>query len=568
MKDGGCSEEFPLPSIISHLAPYIKTRQETLNIRRALTAHFHSILPDHEVDKGHSLALFLSNGLTELPALPSGICLLRKEYIKSLRAHIRASNEYEHLTARSTAESDQGRQIPHTDGTSTYASERGTVQETTSTYIGLLRQRQRYQRLLILQDYLDVLQQKPAAKPQYLEVGELSRPLDSMPSLPPPICNRNERSTAEVSEQGEVDALLLRLERNVIQAKNLLERQKILLTALQLERERLKPPKSGRAKCYALQRTRTELISWLEAELGKAGEKVGEKGICEGSAENFGVGGDLDSTLDSPEQTAKVKDLYDIYVQARKSLLLILATEPTNVATWLDSSQILDSPNCCPSKEKDRNAAPTEIDLSCLREHLLPIAMQQRSIAQQRSHITATIAKEQESTVRAIDRLSDESHLLPTYPLLAGKARFKNATKALSSRPSVKEHVQLEPPLGSPSISGTVQQANAWAFASEAASSAAEEVIEKIVRGGEDRINSAQKTLDELQSLLGQGTGEQNFDSTEVNEPEDIWAPKAATGMKRKGHTNQHRHRLGRADDSKIATGIFKDLSGDINVLG
>jgi hypothetical protein len=160
------------------------------------------------------------------------------------------------------------------------------------------------------------------------------------------------------------------------------------------------------------------------------------------------------------------------------------------------------------------------------------------------------LAKEKNTSKRILNRLSDESHLLPEYPFLVRKPRFKHAAAALNSRVAAN---QADPA----KQDEIVNMAEAWAFASAAAGSSEKEYVEQKLGDGGEYAHHAEQELQRVYNLLNQNLEEALEDEQgEGQTNNDIWAHEA--------RSTRSGMRLTRSD--KRSKGPWTRLDGKVGV--
>lgn len=164
------------------LGPYIKQRQEAAQIRRVLAFHLSShVNQNGEVSLSRPLSLV--DATCSVKSTPHGIRGLQKEYLRCLRANINAQKEYSEISKEHRhGREDDGASKLHDASTDDIGS-------SMESFVELVRQRQKHERLRIIQDYLDVLAQKPAANVEHLDPQTVLRDVDTLPRMPPEVLN-------------------------------------------------------------------------------------------------------------------------------------------------------------------------------------------------------------------------------------------------------------------------------------------------------------------------------------------------------------------------------------------
>lgn len=495
------------------LVPYIKTRQEAANIRRILALHLKS-----QVDgKGDGQLLapisLVSDSATILPPA-SKIYGLRKEYLKALKANIKARQEYVRLGNQKHSTSD-------------HKVEEGSL----DPYLASVKQKQKYERLRILQDYIEGLTNKTAAVASFLEQPAASTA--ALPRLPADIVSSAAHSGSE-SSAVNLEDLIQDLEKDVLRAKMLLKSEKELLAKVQAEQKR-QQRRASTAKLAdtqqvlkALGNTRNELINWVEEELGKTGEVSDSQ--TDSTPEARGPDKPIEQALD------EVRGKYALYIQARKNFLesverpIVPDLPPPVEATDLPQ----DTQDTGETDERVRFITP-------YLSELLAISREQKSLSQQRSHLTTSLAKQNKETMQVFDRLAEESHLLVKYPLPPQLGR-RGATALPSFADEMGAAAKDSP--------GVSHRAREWTYAAEAASIDTMEAVCLHVDGGKAAIEESKRVLDSLEQMLGYSIREAREGA---GNGEDIWLQEAG--------------KEGSGPHEKPARDIWSGLDGQLGVL-
>jgi hypothetical protein len=184
------------------------------------------------------------------------------------------------------------------------------------------------------------------------------------------------------------------------------------------------------------------------------------------------------------------------------------------------TSKPLTRPNYRNDGPIDEVKPPNALDVvSYATETLIPLSKSQKALALQKSYLSGLLAKEKSTTLRALHRLRDESHLLPEYPILARQPRFKHAVAALNSRSPQSDQNQPDE---------VVSLAEAWAFASRAAGAHERDYVQQKVALGNEVARDARKSLEDVYGTLNQDLNEVIGEEAQ-HEPDtsDIWASEA-----------------------------------------
>ena len=527
------SDDFPLPQVSEALAPYIKTRQEALRIRRILTLYLTSQIKSADGEVMNNIILSAPGSAVQMPKVPIELSGLHKVYLRALQANIMARNEYKELTRDSLdAKSDAKRHFgPKYSGSVEDRAER------LSTYLSLLQERRKYEKLSILQDYLEMLSKKDVAKADYLSIDRIQQELPPMPEAPL-------LASGSASSDNDTELLIHRLERTVVRAKHTLDTEKGLIAklkdGLKTEATNCESPDTGSgpgSRIAALCRTRDELIKWMEERLAGSGQVNEDASFKDSDRKLEGEDGSIE------QRKAAIAAKYEQYLEARESMIAAASEAISNQGQGEGPKEdrIVD-----PQIESDRkhNAQQAARILPYLTEYLIPSARSQKAFMQQESHMTKSLSTQQKLTSQLLDRLANESHLLPKYPLLARQPRFINSVAALGPK-------QLSPPLNE---SRSTSEARAWAFAADAARSATHEVVDERLEHGFTHVQNAEDVLDELKKMLGSdGVDEEGRGVSTDSEDKTM-----------SGNTTERRHPKSKIAAQRRPEGIWNGFNGKV----
>ncbi|KAL2216377.1 hypothetical protein M432DRAFT_102949 [Thermoascus aurantiacus ATCC 26904] len=538
-----------IPPFAKPLAPYLKSRQEALRIRQALTLYLRSQIifaDDDSTNPGCHLQSHLSlctphDAVVGVKRVPPELTGLRKEYLKALQANVAARKEYNAI-----ADEVASRKVKSEADVGIDTAKSGGASPELQTYVALLRDRRRHEKLKVFQHYLNELNGQDAAKPDYLNFsGDRDRQLPA----PHEVEAQMETGSQGVGEMGQgLEELIHKLEKAVIRAKRQLDREKKLYEELKAQHEASEVRQNGSSspalRIMALQRTRNELVQWVEEKLVMSGGEE-QTPLQELSQD------ELDEISQSIEnRKAQIREQYVAYLDARKALLDTVSAvsqpvtgQPTKVRPQ----------STCEDKKK---APPPDLDvvdvLPYASEVLLPLSKSQKALALQKTYLSGILAKEKSTTRRILDRLSDESHLLPEYPILARQPRFKHAVAAISSRSPTAGTEQNK-------TDDIVARAQAWAFASGAARENERDYVEEKTALGTEMAESAKETLKKVYEILNQDH-EEAIRGDDEGKPDDrdIWTSEVRSA--------RHRGRQARAE--KRTKGPWSGLNGRVGVTG
>lgn len=521
------------------LDPFIKTRLEISKIRRLLTAHLEAQISYTAESRTPLLAL--TNASVHVKSANS-LTGLRKEYLESLRSNIEARRNYNNAS--------RGSYSPRNNQTSPGVVSTGpslnisvnisNADDHLERYIALVRLRQRHERLRILQNYITSL---PHGSGTPIPSLEDAANLASLPRIPADVIT-NPNASSQESTQVNLGNHIRDLEKAVFQAKTQLRSEK---EALEKARA-IRPNKHANAssipgtsterveKLRALSRTRDELISWIEEELGKAGD----------SAPQSGDEKQLPSTPGhesmANEQLTLIKSQYAHYIASRKNFL-------DTVCHLVD----LQVPGECDSMESEGEVQGNENleSATCIippyLENFLLMSNEQKCLIQQRAHINVSLAKQHKETVRLFDRLAEESQLLSTFPNPSPKNSIKE--QGLSNASPDDEANKV--------MASSYYRARLWTVAANSASMATSETVRNNVEEGKFAVEGAQQELSNLLETFGKDVLDCKYGEIDS---EDVWV--ADMPSKRPATKSNCRSKPSSASGS-----IWDLLDGNLGVL-
>ncbi|KAA8576899.1 hypothetical protein EYC84_006939 [Monilinia fructicola] len=441
------------------LSPYIKQRQDTLHVRRVLAAHLNS-----NVNSGESILTPTNLSLTDPTSEVTqglGFPGVQHEYLRSLQANLKAQEDFAAIsTQHDEIESHSKiRARTHDQATSKEVSLR--------TFLDLEKQRKKQERFRVIQDLINQLAQKPAAEQDFLDPKslELLRDVGSLPPVPPIVL-----APAEHHQDSErIDLKITCRSIGEVRAGTTTSKDQ---------------PEQGNRQ-LALGTTRNELINWIEMELGKAGDSSAAPEGQDPSIPEYKGKEYIDSQL------ASIKQIYAQYLETRKRLIVAasedLATPlPIAVGATDSSAVVVDQP-------PNDTANITDVSTYSYLEDLVLISNEQRSTVLQRSYLTSSLTRQHKETGKDLDKLVDESHLLPAYPM----------PTVTSQRKRLGEPISFEEDISNSDKPSLSSRAKAWVFAAESSSISTKEAVLERLEDGESALAEAYQTLNDLQVLLG-----------------------------------------------------------------
>ncbi|OQE42067.1 hypothetical protein PENCOP_c004G02513 [Penicillium coprophilum] len=467
-----------IPPVLKQLAPYVKSREETLHIRQVLTSYLRSFIEfdnqSSDPSQSHLSLCATTDAVTDVKPIPTNISGLRKDYLKALAANVAARKDFV-LASENVASLRRQRTFPNRPSNDDL-QEPGTEFR---DYLALLRDRRRHNKLQVFQNYLEEIKTRDAGSLD--DVGN-----DGEQILLPEVDAEAGRNGTET----DLDELVHNLERAVVRARTELGRQKQLFEKAKAQHD--PQTETSGAKAQALQKTRDELVQWVEERLVGQGDPD-ESMLQELSPEEI-----KNAQQGLENRKIQITEQYAAYLHARRDLLdaASRACQPVTVTP---------KP---PSRSTNKNELvmaeippPNPIDvLSYTNENLIPLCKSQKSLALQKTYLSGLFLKEKSITLRALNRLSDESHLLPEYPAPARQPRFQHAAAALDLRNQAQTSDQTPDEVFS--------LAEAWAFASDAAAANERDFVRQKIALGTEIAQDARQTLTDVCRTLNQDLDE------------------------------------------------------------
>lgn len=483
------------------LGPYIKQRSEVTRIRQILTAHLISHVHQKEGQSiSHPLSLVEASSSTD--STLSGIKGLQREYIRCLRSNIKARKDF----ANTSKEHQLKPSLDHSRRATRETAETQDVSiSTLTTFIDVVKYQRKYERLRIMQDYVDTVAMKSPATTDHLGSGSVLKDIGSLPQVPPEVMGITKMHQG--SGKTDLKELVDQLEKAVLRAKLLLKREQTFLTKIKTRNSAPNPASSGPGgKLQALGTTRNELIGWIETELAKTGDSSPDS---EDSAQSKAPVNEGKTFIAS--ELVSIQRQYSQYSKLRRALILAATgnlDQPTPIAPTHDEDEVVE------------NSASTSPDAMNHIMHpylveMMSISNEQKAMIQQKSHFTISLAKHLKEAGQGVDRLSEESHLLPAHPI-PGAASHGSSLDGLAS--FARDMSSHEKPDSS-------HKARAWVFAANAARATTRDAVLDMVGKGRADVRDAQQTLLTLQRLVGDGDVDaQTAEGVEHTPAGDIWA--------------------------------------------
>ncbi|KAI9662356.1 MAG: hypothetical protein M1821_008523 [Bathelium mastoideum] len=412
--------EFPLPAVQEALAPYIHGRSETLQIRQQINQYLFAQLENNDESSTH-LARAIPLSTANLREIPPSVGGIRRSYAKALHAHVAAKAKLEEL--RTDLET-----LKHRTTEAEKKQSNSKKPGSTDDYVALLSLRRRQRRLEVVRQYLGSLTSE--ANDMKLGISNAVTKVigdhPEAPALPHRIDNVDTGS----------DELTLKLKRAVLVAKHNMDRT---MSANGNQGDATVSEVTLSGKVHALRHARDELISWIEEQLAKVPEDLSIQETNE-------MGSAMESLASQDATLADIEDQYKNYIVSRESLLrfiestdnlsstLLSPTSPTKrtLLTIYSSKPSMQSPT---SATKDPSQAVALLPyISSLKD----TSQASRALLSQNAFLRHQLAGAKDDRKATLERLAQESHLLPAGAPAKALAWNQAAT---SARKEMREFV-------------------------------------------------------------------------------------------------------------------------------
>ncbi|KAI7968936.1 hypothetical protein EIK77_007631 [Talaromyces pinophilus] len=499
-----------IPPSAKPLAPYLRSCQEILRIRQALTLQLQSHIvsadgndgsdQNHVTNPASHLSLVVpSQANVNVKRIPSEVIGVRKEYLKALQENIAVKREYNDLFDRITSRrAVDSKVVPSTTS---------SIQEVFNHYLELLHERRRYEKLQLF----DIHLKEWAATSEPPTGNDDSRFHLRLDGL---VMEKADGSTNGPSDN--VQTLVSKLEKTVVRAKAKLAREQHLLKQLQDLQASTRPAINNvGSNIHALQRTRDELVQWVEDKLAITATE--DDTMNQLQYDNGTTNSAESSQLAAAEYKTRIQEQYVAYVKARQSLLDALSSlsQPSKSTATAPSIPLAQKASEIAGTSENTEEWDSADIFRNVSEHILPTSKYQKSLALQRSYLVGMLAKEKTNLKHTMDRLSQESHLLPEYPILARQPKFRHIT------PTTSAGLRQDHKGGK--VDEIVERAQAWAFAAEAARSSEGDYIQQRIEHGAEMADTASEQLQQTYNILRQEQSTGKEDKDAAQQESDIW---------------------------------------------
>ncbi|KAI1174972.1 hypothetical protein F4777DRAFT_552082 [Nemania sp. FL0916] len=449
----------------------------------------------------------------------------QKEFFEAVQENIKLQKELsrlraEHKAAAPTTAPDQS------------SSRADAEKQLLEAQLECKRLEKERQRLEVFQKYYNELKRQPAAAPDFLDPKVIFKDCAPFPEFPKELVEGFTKD--HEAPEREAQELASRLRKATLRQKLVLERDQRKLDELKANHPINPKDLPPEVQVAALNAVKNTLVNWIETMLSKAGE--GEAGDSP-SKEDENQGADHDTQL------ADIEKEYERHIELRKQIMASLAKldeiKGSPRPQEEDAKQQEDAPAAAPMPA---NPEPQTYLLTPYLEKLQALSREQKGLVQEKAHINATIARQQQETNRMLRRLAQESELLSKYPPPKSEksqsgSSFAKATKSAS----VTEQIQP------------------WLFAADSAKIATLEAVAEAVDDGQTSIEHAMQALDQVSMLQNKGP---------LQMPEHgISGPGPAEGDDDEKRSGSPEKRSGKKSAEEEQKSIWSVLDGNLGLI-
>ncbi|KAI1474779.1 hypothetical protein F4774DRAFT_318556 [Daldinia eschscholtzii] len=399
---------------------------------------------------------------------------------------------------------------------------------------------QEHERLSIVDKYLEELNQQPAAAPDFLDPEVMFKGCTPLPELPKELMEGFTQDRDAPNR--EIQALLARLQSAVLRNKLLAQQEKQNFEKLKaknpIDPGRLPPE----VQLQALNAVKDSLINWIETMLNKAG---GEED--EASSESPRKQRQGDEKFDREAHMAEIQREYQKHVGLRKEIIVLVAQlEQLSLQKPQKPEQRQQPQLDGLTPSSTGKTASEAFLLTPYLEKLQAISREQKGLIQEKSHINASLAKQQQDLNKILEHLIEESHLLHKYPA-------KRSEKPRQSFGSITKGV------GKANVTDQIEP---WISAAHSAQIATLEAVFEKVEEGQVAAEDAMQALDEVRKLLNKEKSEPEEAHEEgENAEHDMWI-----GEDEKSGTRVRKHREKKVEKPK-GESIYAKLDGNLGLI-
>ncbi|RDA93081.1 hypothetical protein CP533_4076 [Ophiocordyceps camponoti-saundersi (nom. inval.)] len=464
-------------TIQARLEPYIKPREQVNYIRRILTLHLETY------GDGPAVPPLALNDCKRPCDVGNELKGVYKDYVEAVRANSAARREFEaELEAARHNDDDSRTEPPSHDF------------DFLDSHLALLKLQQKQSSLLTIHRALKRLSEKAAPVQASLDTEQVKQAAPALPEVPKSVVD--DIAAEQSITQPELPSRVHQVDKALFRASLLLKKETRLLLESRTRLEESGGTFGHGAKLEALSATRGELIAWIETELSKASaqDPEGRTDDSEGRRQP------ADRQTMITAQLNAISQKYANYVAARGEVLELACTR------WQPS---ISPPGQRATLSMHTDVDPTSVDhlLTPHVETLLSIAKQQKSMVAHKSHSSSVMNKQSKAVYQALDRLAEESQLLPSHPLKNPLPRIGGSSN----------HV-----FGSSSQPQAATRAMPWVAAADSAKISTLEAVAEAIEGGQLALESCMGSLQDINHLLSRSMQDKEHSDKEVSRQQSV----------------------------------------------
>ncbi|OTA64519.1 hypothetical protein K449DRAFT_392587 [Hypoxylon sp. EC38] len=398
---------------------------------------------------------------------------------------------------------------------------------------------QEHEKLKVVDKYLEELDQQPAAAPDFLDTEVMFQDCAPLPELPKELMEGFTEDRDAPNR--EIQELLSRLQKAVLRNKLLAQREKQNFEKLKAKNPIDPSILSPEVQLHALNAVKDSLINWIETMLTKAGGDEDEPSTESPTKPRQG----RQEKFDRDAHMAEIEREYQHHVDLRKEIIASLAQlkqlrlEPQQKQEQEQEQK--------PEEAKPSSADPEAFLLTPYLEKLQIISREQKGLIQEKSHINAALARQQQDLNKMLNHLAEESHLLPKYPANKSdkpKPSFGEATKGVNK-------------------SNVTTQVEPWISAANSAQIATLEAVFEKVEEGQVAAEDAMQALHEVRKLLNKEDVQPEEPHGEQESSErDLWIGEDDEN----GGTRVRKNREKKVEKQK-GQSIYAKLDGNLGLI-
>ncbi|TGJ86920.1 hypothetical protein E0Z10_g1801 [Xylaria hypoxylon] len=394
----------------------------------------------------------------------------QREFIEAVQKNIKLQKELSRLRAEHKAAVSAATPAP----SSTRAdAERRLLDEK----LECNRLEKERQRLEALNKSYEELDRQPTAAPDFLDPKVMFRDCAPFPELPKELVEGFTKDQEPPDQEAE--ELVSRLRKASLRQKLLHEHDQHKLEELKAKYPIDPKDVPPEAQVEALNAVKNSLVYWIETMLSKAGE--GESEETGGSPNKKNESDDFDRDA----QLVEIEKDYKRHIELRKQIMASMSQLRKLRELPRPQEEIQES---VPVASLPAGPEPQTYLLTPYVEKLQTLSREQKGLVQEKAHINATIARQQQDTNKTLRRLAQDSKLLSKH----AQPKSEKPQSSLSFAKATKS-------------ASVTEQIQPWLFAADSAKITTLEAVAEAVDKGQMSIEDAIQALDQVSMLQNKG---------------------------------------------------------------